>query len=238
MEDQSFSSSNPMYYSATVGDCLSYAWHVMWNNIGSFLAVFAVMVLIMMPNYFFSFVSELFPLVGEHIGMDMEVAAAIVALVFGLASMAYSMLVGQPVSFGFQYTTLLAARGERFEVRDLFEGFRNYLSVILASLLLGIIIFFGIIMLIIPGIILGCRLAFVPLLVVDKKMQALDAISESWRMTKGYGWTIFGLGFVSIFIFIAGFLCLLVGVIFSSIWVQTAFSALYHAISVSEEPEF
>ena len=227
-----------MYYSATIGDCLSYAWTVMWNNIGNFLAVYAVLILLMVPNYFFSFAAELFPMLVEEMDVDFEVMAAMMALVLGLVSMGYSLLVVQPVNYGFQYTCLLAARGKHFEVRDLFEGFKSYLNVILASILMGAIIFLGILMLIVPGIILACRLAFVPFLVVDRKLTALDAITESWRMTKGYGWTIFGLAFVSFFIFIAGLLCLLVGVVFASIWVQTAYSALYHAVSVTEETEY
>jgi len=60
--------------------------------------------------------------------------------------------------------------------------------------LFGLIVGFGFILLIIPGIFFLCRLAFVPYLVVDHKTGAFGAIKGSWKMTKGHFWRIFLLG--------------------------------------------
>ena len=43
---------------------------------------------------------------------------------------------------------------------------------------------------------------------MDKDLDPITAVEESWRMTRGYGWTIFWMAFLSFFIFIAG-LCVL-----------------------------
>ena len=89
-------------------------------------------------------------------------------------------------------------------------------------------------MLIIPGIIFACKLAFVPYLVMDKNLDPVEAVKESWRMTKGYGWTIFAMGFVSIFIVLGGLLLLLLGIIPAAMWISSAFASLYHAVDMEK----
>lgn len=88
----------------------------------------------------------------------------------------------------------------------------------------------GIFLFVVPGIILACRFAFVPYLVMDKNLDPVKAVGESWRLTRGYGWRIFGLGLLSILIFIAGLVVMVVGVLISMMWVHAAFAAMYQAV--------
>ena len=97
------------------------------------------------------------------------------------------------------------------------------------------IIGIGIVFLIVPGIILACRLAFVPFLVVDKKLDAVKAVEESWRMTRGHGWTIFLMAIMVIPIAIAGFAALGIGIIFSIIWINLAFASIYAIVQAKKE---
>jgi uncharacterized membrane protein len=85
-------------------------------------------------------------------------------------------------------------------------------------------------MLIIPGIIIACRLAFVSYLVMDKNMEAMKAVEKSWQMTKGHGWTIFGMAIISFFIYIGGLIVFFVGIIVSIMWVHAAFATLYQSV--------
>jgi hypothetical protein len=89
----------------------------------------------------------------------------------------------------------------------------------------------GIIMLIVPGIIFACRLSMVPYLMMEKKLQAVDAVRQSWEITRGHAGAIFWLGFVSFWLAIAGLCCLVVGIIPAIIWISLAFAAMYKAIS-------
>jgi hypothetical protein len=54
-------------------------------------------------------------------------------------------------------------------------------------------------------------------------------------MTKGYGWTIFGMAILSSFIFIGGLICLVVGVIPAMMWIKSAFASLYAAVLHEKE---
>lgn len=56
-----------------------------------------------------------------------------------------------------------------------------------------LILIVGFILLIIPGIILLWRLYLAPYILVDKQTTSMDALSESWNMTKGYAWPIYSI---------------------------------------------
>ena len=134
-------------------------------------------------------------------------------------------------SFGADMMFVEAVRDKKPNLRWLISGFqKNYLNIVLAHLLSVAIVGIGIVALIIPGIILACRLAFVSYLVMDKGLDPIQAVEESWRMTRGYGWTIFGLAILSFFIAIVGLLCLIVGIFPAIIVISASFASLYQAI--------
>jgi uncharacterized membrane protein len=158
-----------------------------------------------------------------------------VGLLLGLLGVVYSLLIVNPVNYGQTYAYLKASRGDKVEIKDMFAAFKNYWNAVLASLIVSIIVGIGFLLLIVPGIIFACKLAFVPYLVVDKKMTMGKAIDTSWRMTKGHAGKVFCIGLLGIPIVLLGLICLGVGVIISIMWINAAFASLYYAVSVSEE---
>lgn len=157
------------------------------------------------------------------------------AAILSVLAIAYSILVMGPVDYGVSYAYLKASRTEQLEVKAMFHAFQNYWNAVLASLLVGVIVVIGLFLLIVPGIIFACKLAFTPYLVVDRKMEVLAAIRTSWSMTSGHAWTVFLIGLLGIPILIGGLLCLGVGVIISGMWIQMAFASLYYAVSQDSE---
>jgi hypothetical protein len=150
-------------------------------------------------------------------------------------AIAYGVFVAGPIQYGTNWVFLKAVRGERIEIRDMFIVFqKNYWNAVIAKIVVGVIVGLGIVMLIVPGIIFACRLAFVPYLVVDREMDVMDALRVSWDMTRGHGWQIFLMGFLAIFIVIAGLVLLFVGVFISMMWISAAFAAMYHAVELRE----
>ncbi len=114
-------------------------------------------------------------------------------------------------------------------------NFENYLNVVLASLLHWAIVSTGFFLLVVPGIIFACKLAFVKYLVIDRKLDPVEAVKESWRMTKGHSGKIFLMGLLAIPIVIAGLICFGIGVIPAVMWVRCAFASMYYAVSEAEE---
>ena len=173
--------------------------------------------------------------IGVPLGLfrvDAETAGA-GAAVLGIFGFAYSILLFQPVDYGVSFANLRAARGDKLEIKDMFEAFKNYVNVVLANILAGAIIIIGLVLLIVPGIIFACKLAFVPYLVVDRKMEAIEAVKESWRMTGGHAWKVFFIGVLAVLLAIAGLICFGVGIIFAIMWIRLAFASLYYAVATS-----
>jgi len=157
--------------------------------------------------------------------------------IFVLFGAVYSLAI-MPITYGIDYVYLKLVRGEKFEVADVFKGFKdNYLEVILSGLLVFAIVAGGFILLIIPGIIFACKLVFVPYIVMDKQMDAISAVKKSWDMTTGHTLTIFLMFLLAIPIFILGLICLIVGVVPAAMWISSAFASFYHSVDKSLEPE-
>jgi len=202
-----------------VGSAYGNGWRQLWKYFLELFLIGLIAFLIGLPSG-----------MGGWFG-DIAVAGAI----FGLFGLAYGVLVSGPVDYGVAYAYLKAARGDKLEIKDMFEAFKNYWNAVLASLLVFVIIAIGLVLLIVPGIIFACKLVFTPYLVVDRKMAVIEAIKESWRMTGGHAWKVFLIGLLAIPIGIAGLICFGVGVIISIMWITLAFASLYHAVAMSEE---
>lgn len=153
----------------------------------------------------------------------------------GFLVAAYTILLVWPVNYGVSFSYLKAARGDKLEIKNMFEAFQSYWNAVLAALLVTVIVIFGFILLIVPGIIFACKLAFTPYLVVDRKMEVIEAVKRSWNMTNGHAGKVFLIGLLAVPICIAGLICLGVGIILSIMWIKMAFASLYYAVSLSSE---
>jgi uncharacterized membrane protein len=200
-----------------VGDCYGHGWKMLWKNFLELFLIGLIMVLFTLP------VNGLFLLGGEDFFYNNVPLITFPVLIYAF------FLLG-PMSWGVYYAYLKAARGEKVEIRDMFIFTKNYGSILLAILLMNLIIGIGIAMLIIPGIVFACKLAFVPYLVTDKKMSAMDALKASWTMTDGYAMNIFLIGVLGIFIWIGGMIAFFVGVIIAVMWFNTTRASIYYAV--------
>jgi uncharacterized membrane protein len=154
-----------------------------------------------------------------------------ISVIIQMFALGYWLLILGPVEWGANYAMLKAARGEKPEFLDIFVFQKNYLNIVLAHLLRGVIVGIGFVFLIVPGIIFVCKLAFVPYLVTDRKMEATEAIRESWRMTAGHAGTIFLMGLIAIPVALAGIILLGVGLVMSIMWIGLAFASIYAAVA-------
>ncbi len=212
--------SNPRKLIPSAGEAYSVSWNIMWKSFITLLVVAILYGIISGPTAMLQWKTD---------GFDGRI---IPVMLFGLG---FALLITGPVGYSTKWVFLKAVRGEPVDIRDMFVVFqRNYWNAVVANVLVGLIVGIGFFMLIIPGIIFACRLAFVPYLIIDREMDISSAIDQSWKMTKGYGWQIFFMGIMAIVIVILGFLALFVGVIISVTWIMTAFAAFYQAVIEQE----
>jgi uncharacterized membrane protein len=157
-------------------------------------------------------------------------------IIVSLLLAALFFLIRSVISYGADLMFIQAVRNTKPEIKNLFIGFQNrYVTIVLSHLLVVGLVVVGFIFLIIPGIILACRLVFVSYLVMDKGLGVIEAVEASWNMTRGHGWNIFGLGITSFFIFFLGLALLFVGVFPALIWIRSSFASMYQAILTRRE---
>jgi hypothetical protein len=233
------------------GNSFSTGWRVMMDNFLRLFLVILILAIVSSPlkmfNFHFDF-SDLHNLpwnlghnIGYNIGHNMSYFPAIgifgiFAAFFGLLAMLYSFLVKPVFEYGGNMIFVQAVRKTKPDFEYLIKGFmENYLHIILANLLVFALVVLGLFALIVPGIIIGCRLAFVSYIIMDKKLDPIEAVELSWKLTRGHGWQIFFMGFVSIFIVIFGLCILIVGIFPALIWICSSFAALYESVLREKE---
>ena len=96
------------------------------------------------------------------------------------------------------------------KIRDIVY-YKPIVRYVLASIITGIVVILGLVLLIIPGVILAIRLQYTTYLIVDKNLGPIEAIKKSWSVTRGNTWNLFFFGILLGLINILGVVCLLVG---------------------------
>lgn len=159
---------------------------------------------------------------------SLGVFAAFFALLAGL----YVLLVAPVFQYGGDMIFVQSVRRIKPDFEYFIKGFmENYLSIVLANLLVIALVVMGLFALLIPGIIIACRLVFVSYIVMDKKLDPIEAVELSWKMTRGHGWKIFLMGISSFFIIIFGLMLFIVGIFPAIIWVASSFASLYESVN-------
>lgn len=74
---------------------------------------------------------------------------------------------------------------------DLSKALRLFLIFLLANILTGLATFAGFLLLIIPGLYIGCRLILVPMIIADQgEKNPVEVLKKSWDSTKDNGFSI------------------------------------------------
>lgn len=226
------------------GYCLGTGWKVMMDNFLRLFLVIIILAIVTAPfktfNFHFNF-SDFYraPWNWHHDfahNFFRWGTFGIFAAFFGLIAMLYAFLVAPVFEYGGNMIFVQAVRRVKPDFEYLIKGFmENYLHIILANLLVFALVILGFFALIIPGIIIACRLAFVSYIIMDKKLDPIEAVELSWKLTRGHGWQVFLLGFISIFIVILGLCLLIVGIFPAVIWICSSFAALYESVLREKE---
>lgn len=146
-----------------------------------------------------------------------------------LIQILYYFAIASIYSYGVIHIFTKVVRKKTFVFEETFSGFKTYTRAILSRLLVMLVVGVGLIFLLIPGIFLACRLIFVPYLIMDKKHGVKESLKLSFYMTKGYFWTILGMGILSFVVILLGLVLFGVGILISLVWINMAFAVFYNA---------
>jgi uncharacterized membrane protein len=118
-------------------------------------------------------------------------------------------------------TVSLGARNFALKIYDnkptfyssIFEKWRLAFKFFLANILYNLIIFAGLILLIIPGIIWSIKFQFYPYIMVDRGAGIIESLKLSSEITNNNKWKLFLFGFAKGLVSILGFLLLGIGIL-------------------------
>jgi uncharacterized membrane protein len=152
---------------------------------------------------------------------------AIMAVVLSIVAYIVSMWVRMGIVHG----SVQIARGENVTAGDFFRGWDNVGRFILATMLYGLIVGVGIILLVVPGVIWGLRYSMYGYYVVTQGAGPVEALQMSAAATDGHKGELFGLCLASGGVVILGALCLGVGLLWALPTVEIAWSAVFLELS-------
>jgi hypothetical protein len=205
------------------------------------------------------FEAESFPANFSALSWEFQITNGVFCIVYYL-----------PLMFGLFLIFLTAVRGEKVRLDNIFTAFRNYRQILIVTavyvIATGIISYLlnlltqhvpalGVFLSVVWAvfyIVLVCKLAFVPFLLVDRPLKALDAVKTSWYMTRGHEWKVFVIGLLAALMFAAlavisllislifivfpvallvGLTIGVIGAIFLSMWLIATYASLYDAVN-------
>lgn len=132
---------------------------------------------------------------------------SIVAMLLSLVGVVISIAISR----GILKISVEEARDQDSSWRSLLCDWRELGKYFLASIVYGLIVLAGFLLLIIPGIYWSLKYQYMLFLVVDKNMGIRESMSMSAKMTDGVKWDLIGFSVVTSIVNLLGFLALLVG---------------------------
>ena len=177
------------------GEAIRFGWETVKSNIGFFIVLFLLaFVIIIIPEIIGGMIKERLP---------------IISFIFGIASWILQLIIGM----GLTRITINFSDGKRGDFGDLFSCFHLLPRYLLGSILYGLIVMAGMILLIIPGIIWAIKFQFFSYLIVDKGMRPIESLKRSSDITVGVKWDLLLFGSLLLGLNFLGFLALLVGLL-------------------------
>lgn len=199
-------------HTVSIKESLSFGWNAFKQNVWIYIGATVVIAIVSMIGNKAS---------GHGGGSLLSLVTTVVTwwLTLGLTRMALNSYAGLPVKFEMLFK----------------ESWNVLWRYALASIVSGIIILVGFVLLIVPGVMALVAFSLVTFLVLEKGMKPIEALKESRRMTKGKGWDLFLFILVLVLINIVGAIPFGLGLLVTLPVSILAFAHVYKKIDKSDD---
>jgi phage FluMu protein Com len=202
------------------GEVIGTSWEIYKSQLGILIA--AVVIATFLPlaiSYMGSFVAAILGDVGGQVGRRNNMVRpgfTVASMMISFGTTLFVWFLQSFLGIGQAIVFLKVARGQPTEFGDLFRGGHYFLRALGSGFLFGLMIFFGVLLLIVPGIIAG--LMFWPYLyvLVDTDAPGLDCLSRAREITRNTWGTMVVIWLAAMGIGMLGALACCVGTIFTT----------------------
>jgi hypothetical protein len=205
-----------------LGDILSAAFEIYKNNAAKLITIVAVVVvplqfvLHLLTGVVFAPKKTTF-LIGNVAVTQTATRSAGTIILVALIGVIIGVVINAALQAAIMRAAAQTTVGDAVDVGESYRfGFKRIGAVIAASLLVGLVVGIGFILLVIPGVIFLTLLAVVIPVVVIENKGATEAMSRSWNLAKGHFWHV--LGTIVVAAIIAGVVGGAIGAIGGSSW--------------------
>jgi len=174
-------------------EAVRFGWNTMKSNLGFFIGLLIVWGLLYTVPFYIAWRV-----------IEANVPLGIILLI---ADFALTIVI----SMGLVKISLRFCDKEKGRFSDLFSQYRLFFKYLLASILYGLIVVGGTLLLIVPGIIWGIKFFFYDYFVIDKGVGPIEALKRSSAITLGVKRNLFVFFLMLLGINLLGTLCLLIG---------------------------
>jgi uncharacterized membrane protein len=174
-------------------DALRFGWSTMRSNLGFFIGLLIVVgIAFFVPNMITKLLMK---------------NSRILSIIISISSWIFNVVI----YLGLIRISLRFCNNKKAKFTELFSCFPLFFKYLFGSILYGLTILGGVILMVVPGIIWAIQFMFFSYFIVDKGFGATEALKRSSLITKGVKWDLFVFGLLLIAINLLGALCLLVG---------------------------
>lgn len=172
----------------------------------------------------------LIPLIPNIIQTNLVENAPVSRFVLAFIHFFLSLITGM----GMVTIALKAARGEEYQFSDFFSKINKIVPYFVAQVLFYLVVGFGFVLLIIPGIWFALKYCLYPFVVIDSYEGGVNALKNSNKITHGNKWHILLFWLVTFGINILGLLCLGIGIFITAPVTMIAWAHVYDRLIQSQ----
>lgn len=201
----------------SISEAIHFGWNTMKSNLGFFIGLLILV-------FLFSSLSSI-------IAAKATEANIFLGIIFYIADFSLSIII----SIGLVKIALRFCDNEKGRFADIFSQYPLFPQYLVGSILYGLIVFAGTILLIIPGIIWGIQFCFYDYFIVDKGLGPIEALKRSSAITRGVKWDLFVFFLILSGINLLGALCLLIGLFVTIPTTMVALAFVYRKLMAQAE---
>ncbi len=233
-------------------EAISFAWKTVNDNLGFFIVLGLILLALNIPGFFAEAIKKIMPLVSGLI----TIASAVISLLIapGIIKIFLDFCDGKqgrlqdifayPHLFfrywGASILCVLAVMGVVLATvvpitlvgvfgAKIFQSVPDEMKMV--AVLVSVIV---ILLALIPALILSVKLQFFGYFLVDKNTGVIESLKKSYAMTKGVWGELFVFGLLLVLVNVAGFLCLLIGLLATIPTTYLAMAYVYRKLVAQE----
>ncbi len=201
----------------SISEAIRFGWNTMKSNLGFFIGLLIVVWLLYT--------------ISSILADKATEANILLGIIFHSADLILTIII----SIGLVKISLRFCDNEKGRFSDLFSQYTLFFKYLVGSILYGLIVFAGTILLIIPGIIWGIQFCFYDYFIVDKGLGPIEALKRSSAITRGVKWDLFVFFLILLGINLLGALCLLIGLFATIPTTMVAIAFVYRKLLAQAE---